>query len=494
MIFLGLDIGSSSCKCVAFSESGASLAESSMEYPTHLGKSLSDAENLFSYVSSVISACASKVSSRDAIASITVVSFGESFIPVDKNGGALASIGMYTEGSGIEEVEFLRRELPSIPQISGVSPNPLYALPRMMRLIRTQPEITDKLWKFLQIADYVIFRLCGQAVLDYSLACRSMAFDITDLRWSEDILSVSGLDSGMLSDTVPAGAVAGEIHKSVAQQLGVPLGTKIVVGAHDQVSAATGTGALVTGDAVVGTGTVECIIPIFDGIITDPSFAEQNYVCIPHAVPEKYVTYAFTISGGSLLAWYRDHIVPHLKPVAQEKNCSVYDLLNDSFPHDSTPVITIPHFGGTGTPELKSSAFGTISGLSLDTGLPEIYRAILEGLCFEMCYNREQIRRFDITFSSLRATGGGARSSQWLQLKSDILGIPVSSLEITDSGAVGGAMMAAVSLGAFKSLSEAAEVFVKIKKTFMPDSDKSSYYTEKYQRYKYLRQASLNSF
>ena len=438
----------------------------------------------------VIGACANKTN-RNEIAALTVSSFGESFAAFDKSGEALSEIVLYTDNKVDDEVYILQKKIPDIGQIAGAKPNSFYALPRMMHMIKTRPEIEEKTWKFLQVADFAIYRLCGETVIDYSLACRSLSFDLANLAWSEKILSVAQIKADRLSTPVCAGTVAGKLKKELAAELNLPESTKIVVGTHDQVASAVGAGALGLVEAVVGTGSVECITPVFGAPNLSPDFIGRNFACIPHAAPGKYVTYAFTLTGGSLLSWYRDRLAMHLVPIAKEKGCSVYDLLNESCPQKSSDLLVVPHFGGTGTPELDPFALGTITGLSMASGLPEIYRAILEGLCFELRYNRDQLGLCNISFFSLRATGGGAKSNIWLRLKADILGVSVYPLKNADAGTIGGAMLASVSLGEYATLEEAAKVFVKVREPILPEAKSKEFYDEKYEKYKEVRKMRL---
>ena len=497
MIFLGLDVGTSSCKCSAFDANGELIAEASREYAKTPGQTGLDAENVFADVCAAVGGCAKQIKDKcgnHQISSVTVSSFGESFVAINKSGGIMSDIIIYSDSGGDKEVEILKQKVPDIAKIAGANPKAFYALPKMMHVLKTRPEIAKNLWKFLQVSDYIIHRLCGEAVIDYSVACRSLALDVLKQNWSPEILAAAGLDANKLSSPVPAGTVAGVIHKHLAGELNLPEDTKIVVGVHDQIASAAGAGALREGEAVVGTGSVECITPVFGSPRLDPGFLDCNFACIPHVAPGRYATYAFTMSGGSLLTWYRDRIVPHLKITAKEKNCSVYKLLDESCPKEPSDLIIVPHFGGTGTPELDPLASGTMAGFSMTMGLPEIYRAILEGLCFELRYNRDRLALFDVTFSTLRATGGGTRSDIWLQLKADILGIPVSPLRNADAGTAGGAMLAAVATGEFSSFEEAAKVFVKVREPFLPDGRKKEYYDEKYGKYKRLRQAMTGGF
>ncbi|MCL1793235.1 MAG: FGGY family carbohydrate kinase [Oscillospiraceae bacterium] len=495
IIFLGLDAGTSSCKCSAFSAKGELIAEKSIEYAKMPGQTGLNADRLFSDVCEVVGGCAKIAADKygkGEISSLTVSSFGESFAAVDKSGKPISDIILYTDTNVDDEVDILTKKVPNIGRISGAKPNSFYALPKMMHMLKTRPEIEKNVWKFLQVADFLIYKLCGETVIDYSLACRALAFDVTKSCWSKEILSAAEIAEEKLSSPVYAGTVAGTLKKDFAAKLNLPENTKIITGVHDQVASAAGAGAVNDGEAVVGTGSVECITPVFGAPILNPDFIGRNFACIPHAAPGKYVTYAFTLTGGSLLSWYRDRIVSHLIPKAKQNGCSVYDLLNESCAREPSDLLIVPHFGGTGTPELNPFALGTATGFSMSTGLPEIYRAILEGLCFELRYNREELALCGISFSGLRASGGGAKSDIWLKLKADILGISVSPLVNTDAGNAGGAMLAAVAMGEFGSLGQAAEMFAKTREPFLPDSKYTRYYSDKYEKYKKIRQTILN--
>jgi len=384
-MYFGLDVGSSSCKCAAFTQNGTLKAQFSLEYPITRGL---NAEDLFSYVCEAIGGCARQIESKEEVNSITISSFGETFVPLRSDGSAITDFVIYTEVWGEREVERLLNEVPDIGQIAGAKPSSLYALPKIMSLMRKCPEIEKELWKFLQVADYIVYRLCGEAVIDHSLACRAMAYDVTNRCWSEKILNVAGLNAGHFSRPVDAGTVAGEIHNRIADTLGISRKTKIIIGPHDQVAMALGAGVLKAGEAAVGTGSVECITPIFDRLRLEQHFIDLNFVCIPHVVPDIYTTYAFTASGGSLLSWYRNTFTPG----------QTYNQLNASCPREPSNLMVIPHFSGSGTPELDRVATGKIIGFTLGTTLPDIYRAVLEGLCFEMRYNRDQLAECGIEF------------------------------------------------------------------------------------------------
>lgn len=494
MIFLGLDVGSSGCKCVAFNEDGAFLNKCYEEYPTRAGQGDMDSVAMTKSIFGVIKGCAASIKA-DEVAAISITSFGESFVPVDRDGNALSDIIMYTDKRGIPEcselVEKLGKE--KIMEITCDKPDSMYSLPKIMYSLRNIPAVKDKAWKFLLIGDYVAFKLSGETKINYSLACRSLAFDVEGRRMSDEILSAAGITSDMLSTPVPCGTVVGDILPNLAEEFGLPKSVKIVIAAHDQVAAALGAGVLREGEAVDGTGSVECITPVFKGIIRDKAFTKNNFVCVPHpAAPDLYATYAFNFAGGVSLKWFRDCFAANLKPEAKQRGVSVYRMLDETCASEPSSVIVVPHFmGAGGTPDLVSTAKGTITGLDMVKGLPDIYRAFMEGLTFEMAYNLEKLGQFGIKVDSLKATGGGATSPIWLRIKSDILKKPITPLLTDEAGAAGCAMLASVALGKYRNLYEAAEKFVKYGETVHPENTFTAIYEEKYEKYKKIRSAML---
>jgi xylulokinase len=137
---------------------------------------------------------------------------------------------------------------------------------------------------------------------------------------------------------------------------------------------------------------------------------------------------------------------------------------------------------------MDSGSRGAILGLTLETGAYDLYKALMEGVGYEMLLNIEHFEKAGIHIGTLRATGGGASSEKWLQIKADILGRPVTALDSREAGTVGTIMLAGVAIGAFQNLEDAAAKFVKEQKTYGPGENYEDYGTN-YQRYRRLYDA-----
>ena len=498
MIFYGLDIGSGGCKSVAFSEDGVQLTMSYREYQAAAGHADMEPGDMFASILDVLKECTVKLGAKAAdVAVISITSFGESFVPIDKDGNNLSKIIMYTDKRGIEENKRLVEKIghDRIIDVVCTKPDSMYSLPKAMWVMNNVPNVRENVWKFLLMTDYAAYKLSGETKINYSLACRTMAFDVEKRIWSDELLNAAGITSDNLSEPVVCGSIIGNITRQMAEHIGLPYTTKIMVSAHDQISAAIGAGALDVGEAVDGTGSVECITPVFDKIIRDKEFSDNNFVIIPHSNTGLYATYAFNFAGGVLLKWFRDCFASNLKEEARAKGTSVYHMLDLTCPAEPTDVIVIPHFlGAGGTPDMVANAKGTITGMTMNTALPDIYRAVMEGLTFEMLYNIEKLNNCGIAINSLRATGGGAKSPVWLQIKADIFGIAITPLQTDEAGAAGCSMLAAVAMGKYKNLKEAAEKFVKTGEPYFPSGKYKDIYKYKYEKFKAARNSLLHLF
>ena len=234
MISLGIDIGGTGCKCVAFRDTGEQIAMSYREYPTKPGEVNLNALALRESVFFVISDCVKKLDDAKQVAAITVSSFGESFVPVDRSGQPLSDIILYFANTESGEFSRLVESVGAekFMRITCVLPDASYSLAKMLYTLRTAPR---PVWKFLFVASYICFCLSGETVADYSLACRSILFDVRKLCWSDELTSACGIDPETLPAVLPTGSCAGTLMQEAASALGLPQSVKVVIGSHDQI-------------------------------------------------------------------------------------------------------------------------------------------------------------------------------------------------------------------------------------------------------------------
>jgi len=307
----------------------------------------------------------------------------------------------------------------------------------------------------------------------------------SDLQWSEEILNAIDLSADKLARPLPSGEKAGQIKQSITTELNLAEGAFVVTGGHDQPCGALGAGVTQPGDAVYATGTVECITPAF----SEPVFSEQlrnsNLCTYDYTIKGMYTTVAFSLTGGNILKWFRDEFGQAEIAQAEKTNRDVYDLLLEKMPDKPTDLMVLPYFTPSGTPYFDTQTPGAILGLRLSTKREEIMRALLEGVAFEMRLNLEILEQSSCQINELRAIGGGAKSKIWTQLKADVLGKPITVLDVTEAGCLSVAMLArAADINI--SVAEIAKQWVRVISVIQPRSDFTNYYIARFEKYKAL--------
>ena len=494
MKIAGLDIGTTGCKCTVFDESGRYLGKAYRDYPVRrrvTGHEI-DVSTIMDGVLAVIREMAGQYPD---IGGIGITSFGETFVLTDEAGTPLHNAMLYTDPRGGEEVRALVERLGelNIARITGLRPHEMYSLPKLMWLKAHRQEIYEKARHAFLMEDYVVFHLTGACQIDYSLATRTMALDIQNLCWSEALFEAAGIDASLMSRPVPTGTPAGTLTEAAASAVNLPRSVVVVSISHDQVAAAVGAGAFDGSVAVDGAGTVECLTPIYDAMPDIRAMYDGYFSVVPYVIPGKYVAYAFSYTGGALIDWCVRNLAKDEGKAAKEQGVSVNELLEKAYrdEHGEQPsgLLVLPHFAGAATPYMDTGSKGAILGLTTDTGAPELYRGCMEGVAYEMVLNARALQASGVRFTRLHATGGGARSAEWMQMKADMLNLPMTAMKTADAGTVGSAMLTGIAIGVFRDLEDAANHMVEPVHTYEPRPEMHEKYMRIYERYEKVYRA-----
>lgn len=462
----GLDIGTSGCKIAVYDENGKFVKCEYTEYDVKRSNGLHeiDPEEILLCVKKVIS----ELNIFD-LAAIAVTSFGETFVMLDESDKPCAPSMLYTDPRGKDECAKLSTHFgeQSLAYITGTKPHEMYSLPKIMWIKNNLPRQYAAAQHILLIQDYIVYMLTGAAQIDYSLAARTICFDIENKCWSEDILDYCGIDKKLLSNPVPSGTVAGEIKREIADELSINPNLKIVSGCHDQIAAMTGANIFNCGDVMDGTGTVECVPVVMDGIPKEPSLFDCGFSFVPH-INGKYACYALSYTGGATLKWFRDNF--------SDKSYAQLDKDVSNLPTD---LLIMPHFAGAATPYMDMNSKAAVIGLTFEHTKADIYKALMEGTAYEIAVNIEVLKRYKLSPKKLVATGGGARSSVWLQIKADVLGVPVAALDTEEVGAAGTAYLAGRAAKIYDSDMQLAHTKI----TYCPNNENHKFYLKQFEKY-----------
>ena len=474
MSLLAVDMGSSSCKAVAFSDDGQMLAQKSHTYASQRSHS-SFAEihpDLFWDALCAVASGIGQELGKDPPRQLCISSHGETFVPVDAKQQPVGAAILNIDNRAVQQSHWLvgtlgRRRL---FEITGLVPHPMYPLPKMLWLRENQPDAVAVTTQFLPLTSYLQCRLGLPPYVDYSLASRFLAFDVSQRCWSEEILQACGFTSAQLPTPVPAGSVAGRLSAEAASNLGLEARTQVIVGGHDQPCGALGMGVLEPGRVSASLGTYECLVSASETpAINDLAYAANlNTYC--HVVPGRFVTLAY-FPAGIMIEW-----LSRLLGASLGQEAEWYVVLERQAREGPTGLSVMPHLPGSSTPDFDPYASGVISGIRATTTRSDLYKGILEGIACEFACAIQLLEQAVGPIKEIHVGGGGCHSALGLRLRASISGHAVYRARCSEAVCMGTAIVCAVGAGVYSGFPEAVNRFVGDAEVTLPESSLSDTY------------------
>ncbi len=350
---------------------------------------------------------------------------------------------------------------------------------RLMWLRQNAPEALQTADCWLMMPGILSMKLCGELSIDPVAAGTMMAMDMGARDWSAQMLALAGLDESFFPDWVEPGEIIGTVHSQAAEATGLPEGTLVVAAGHDTQFAPYGSG-MQPGEALLSSGTWEILLLRIDEFIPTRFGFEEGLLFECDALPDLWNP-QLLMMGSGVLEWIRRQLFSG----AEGKAESYEDMIAAA--RAVTPgadgVSFIPSFVADTGPTKKYNTGGTILGLTMNTTAPQIYRAGLEGLCFQMCSALEILQKATgSTVEGIRVVGGGARNDLWNQIRADVSGLPVVTTTQQEATVLGAALFALIGAGQFDSIQEAV-ASIEMGETIYEPSDAAQEYTSLYQRH-----------
>lgn len=486
MSLLAIDLGSSQCKAVVFRATAEVIAKSTQSYAPDFPQPAHAEINPERFWQAACGASreATREAGRDPVQAVCLSSHGETFIPANREGVALAPAILNMDNRAASQAAWCERTLgrKRLFELTGLVVHPTYPIPKILWLREHRPDVYAATDRFLSVTDYVLRRLGLPPYIDYSLASRFLAFDVRRQKWSQEILDAVNLGAERLPIPVPAGTLAGKLSEDAGRNLGVAAGTKVVVGGHDQACGALGLGVLEKGRVSDSMGTYECVLAASDA----PSLGDEalaaclNSYC--HVVPGKFVTLAY-FPAGMMVKWFAELLF------GADADADAYDRLESECPAGVTGLCIAPHLIGTCNPDFNSRARGIIFGLRQGTNRGDIYKAILEGLACELAQVAESVAAVAGNFNDIYVTGGGSRSQVGLRLRAALTGRRLHLMQCQESVCLGAAILAGVACGVYSSIADAVSQAVREKSVVEPEPSLTAAYTRQKMQYRLLYSA-----
>lgn len=353
---------------------------------------------------------------------------------------------------------------------------------RLIWLRENAPKALDDADAWMMMAGLLSHKLCGEMSIDHTGASTMMAMDLGKRTWSPKLLGLAGVDASFFPRFVESGDTIGTVTAKASRATGIPAGTPVTAAGHDTQFAPVGSGAR-KGEAILSTGTWEILLARVPDFKPNKAGFDGGIIIEADALPGLYQP-QLLMMGSGVLEWLAKHFYGEL-----EKSPKLYrTMIGDAqaFGPGSDGVSLIPSFvAGTG-PTKRYNTLGTMLGLTISTERGQVYRAALEGLSFQLQLAIEMLgAATGFTPRGIRVVGGGSKNDLWNQMRADVTGLPVTTIEQKEATVLGAAICAFVGTGLYPSVPAAQRAMKFRDTTFRPSKNRKAY-AELYAGYKAL--------
>jgi len=483
-LLLGLDVGTSSLKAVAYDPgSGRIVAQAARPTPvSHPQADRTDFDPiaLWDGVSACIRTIIDTLPSSQSIAAVAVASMGEAGVPLDQNGEPLYPIIAWFDTRSEAQAARLRRELgaETIHRITGQKVRSTFAASKILWLKDTYPALMARLALWLSVEDYILWRLSAVPATDYSVASRTMLLDQERGDWSPEMLAACGLTTDALPRPVQSGTVIGRVTKRAAQETGLAIGTPVATGGHDHLCGALAVGAVETGRFLDSSGTAQSMLMAVDRFYGGGQTFAHGFSCYRHVLYGRYIVQGGLNTAGGALEW-----IVTLTSGGHNAYTDLYREAEESGP-GARGVICLPYFRGLTSPFVEPQMRAAFVGLTLEHRRGDLMRAVIEGLAYHLRLNLEHMAQVaPVAEGHLLAIGGANREPLILQIKADVCNRPLVAAGVPEATAVGAALLAGLAVGIFGDEKEAASSVACEFRRYEPTGEAAALYDREYHRY-----------
>lgn len=455
-LLAGLDFGTGRIRAVAVDLKGRIVAEAAEPTPTHFPKpgwAEHDPQELWRAICKVFRSLSQKTAGS-AITGLAVASVGEAAVLVGADGNELGPVIAWYCNRTIAEGRELRETLGDayVFSVSGVTASHTFGASKLMWWRRHHPDVFAKAKLWLNMAEWVAYRLTGEARTDYTLASRINALDIKNLCWSEELLGKLDMNPNLLAPLIGSGEAVGKVHGRAAGETSLPQGMIVSAGGHDHIISVTAAGTDEPGALLDSMGTAEAQILMNDAPVFDDRFRTGGYQqgVLSIDMPRIYLCCGLSTSGGAV-EWFR-----------QQTGSAAYDDLiaaASEAPAGSNGVCFLPQLRGGDQPYPNPNARAGFIGVAGDSSRGLLFRSLLEGVAMSIrlaaegitaCAGVSPIRR-------IRIIGGSTRNDLWMNIKASVYGRPLEVTPLTEGTCLSAAILGGLGSGFFANLAEARE-------------------------------------
>ncbi|MFI3324721.1 MAG: xylulokinase [Clostridia bacterium] len=484
-ILLGIDIGTSACKIVAFETDGTVVTQVTMDYPVYYPKqgwAEQDPNQWWEAICKGLKEVTKIVDSK-AIKGIGIDGQSWSAIAIDKDGKVLCNTPIWMDTRSSEICQELKETIGEdvLFAKSGNPLQPMYTQPKVHWYKKHMPEVYNNTYKILQSNSFIAYRLTDAVSQDPSQGYGWNCYDMEKGVWDTELCEKMGINSSLLPNIVPCHQVVGTVTETSAKETGLEVGTPVVAGGLDAACGTLGAGVIHSGETQEQGGQAGGM-----SICMQECKADKALILGAHVVPDLWLLQGGTVGGGGVINWFEREFGHAERETAKATGRSSFaemDMIAKEIPAGSQGLVFLPYMAGERSPIWDANAKGVFYGIDFSKGRAHFMRAAMEGVAFSLRHNLEVANDAGAPVGVLSSMGGAANSKLWTQIKADITGKKIIVPSSDTATALGAAILAGVGTGIYNNFEEAVEKTVVIKKSYTPNPDNAEIYNQAYETY-----------
>jgi len=477
MLYIGIDLGTSSTKFLLVDEGGKIRKTTSREYPLLFpqnGWSEQRAEDWWDACRTGVKELLADVDASQVVG-IGVGGQMHGLVALDAQDHVIRPAILWNDGRTAEEVSYLN-EVIGKEKLSKMTANIAFAgftAPKILWMRKHEPENFARIARIMLPKDYLNYCLTGVHCCDYSDASGMLLLDVERKCWSQEMLEICGITEKVMPRLFESFQVVGTVKDDVAAELGLPRGVKVVAGAGDNAAAAVGTGTVGDGACNISLGTSGTIFISSKNFGVDPNNALHAFA---HA-DGNYHLMGCMLSAASCNKWFYEDILGTDDYVTTQGAIAEDKLGTNS-------VFFLPYLMGERSPINDTDARGTFVGMNMATSRSDMVQAVMEGVSFAIRDSFEVAKSLGIDIRRSKLCGGGAKAPIWRKMLADILNISIDIPQTEEGPGYGAAMLAMVGCGQYPDVKSCCDALVKVTSTIEPDPVIAARYEKMYRKFR----------
>lgn len=478
MIFLGIDLGTSSVKVLATNDQHEIVGDATKEYPVSFPQDKWAEQDPHDWWKGTKEAIIELIETynlpKDSIKSIGFSGQMHGLVALDEANKVLFPSILWCDNRTEAECDEITNHFgkDGLREIVGNKALTGFTAPKVLWVKKNRPELFAKIEHIMLPKDYVRFCLTGDYAIDQSDAAGTLMLDVANRIWSKPMCEFLEVKDSWLPKLYESYEVTGVVSEAVKAELGIEGEVLVVGGAGDQAAGAVGTGTVKEGIVSVTLGTSGVVFAAHETYAVDED-------CRLHAFCHangKYHSMGVMLSAANCLKWWVEDV---------NKGASFEALLAEAeaAPAGSDKLIFLPYLMGERTPHADADAKGCFIGLDMNTRRGHMTRAVLEGVSFGLNDSLEILRDLKVPINEVRVIGGGAKSPLWKQILADIFNVEIEEINTNQGGGLGAAILAAVGAGFYETVEEGCDQLIRVTNTVKPIEENVEKYKTIYPLY-----------